>query len=991
MTNAFAKRRRSWLYGGVAAAILLGAATAASAQTTHDQRTHEFNIPAESLGQALKDFGATSNTQILFDPVLVSGLASPALKGRHSDGEALDLLLQATQLTWHTTDAGVVLIQAAAPAAASEAATDEPATTVIVVGTRATQRSAIQQKRRNSGVTEVLKAEDIGQLPERNIADALQRLAGVGGNNDKGRSNSINLRGLGGGYTLTQVNGRQVASAFGSRSVDLDIYPSETVGRAVVYKTPTADQTDGGVGGAVDISTFRPLDLGNYGAVSLQSIYSPTSKHEIGENGLGSRQSFIISHVFDGRKLGLLFGATSLRETIMGERFTPGTWDSGDFDGDGVGGDFGYGVHDQDGKAVAAPLYISEEPSVDNNRRDSLYGALQWKPSDTFSLTLDALYSKVSTDGVSPFLNYNFYCDGSISGTSQPNVGATSFHSDSVCIDVYSGAQKSRDATYNLGANFDWKVGGWDLQTDLAYSQAPRTYSFPFAQASGFYSTDVDVDFTRGDDIPRITVNDLDLTDTSGQYVTSMQLAANETSLETLTSANFDAARPIAVGWLTKMSFGLRYAKREKAYTINNADLVPPAGGVAVSSLPHAFPFRNLYDGFKTDVPSSWVYFDVWKAIDAYGPQAANEQDVVDYGQSFDLNEATLAGYARFDYEGALAGKPLHGNFGVRVVSTDLTSRGASVDYTVDPVSGEVVASSAALTPINIKNSYTNVLPSATATMDLSDTLLLRGAAAITIIRPEFFDLRASTYINVGPVGLGSPVVGSRGNPLLEPVQSRQADLAVEWYPSTGTYFAVAAFYKNFDSFYLQGSTNINPNGQQAVYLVQPIQDKNAGGEVAGLEISGSYELDFLPGPFSNITIYGNATQINIPLETDYNASPTLVSNALPFGMMRSMFNIGAYYDDKKLTMSVNYYGQGETVIKDGGKNFLRLPFQLLSASVGYHLTPKVTLTLSGNNLLDARQNYGDIGLTVAGANTDRLSRSTIVGRSFFGGIRYQF
>lgn len=879
------------------------------------------------------------------------------------------------------------------PAQPEANATDDTTDEIVVTGIRETQRSAIAAKRRNEGVTEVLNAEDIGQLPERNIADALQRLPGVTGNNDRGRSNTISLRGLGGAYTLMLMNGRQVASSFGSRSVNLDIYPSETVSRGVVNKTPSAEQIDGGIGGTVDLGTFRPLDLGDYAGVTLQGTYTPSAKHFRGENGLGYRGSAVISRSFGDGRFGVLLGYARLRETIIAERFSPGQWSTADFDADGVGGDFGFGVRDQaTGEVIPAPLYIKQEPSVDRYRRDSGFAALQWKAADNLTFSADALVSSVKIDGDSPFLNFNFFCDATLTGTNRPGIGVGTFTSNSTCIEVYSGAQRSRDKTYNLGLNVDWDVSGFSVKGDIAYSRAPRRYSFPFVGITGFFSKDVTVDFTQ-DTIPSIIVGDVDLNDPAGQFLTTgaSGIYANETALDELASARLDVTRDLGDGPLRAVRFGVRYADRDKRSSFNNQTFVAPAGGrVPLAPLVSEFPFRNLYSDYNSNVPRSWIYFDVYDAVAAFGPQPENVQDASDFGQSFDLSEETLAGYARLDFGADLGPVPLSGNIGVRVIRTDLRSNGFQVDYTVNPA-GVITATSGAFVPVQRDNSYTNVLPSLNMTFALRDNLLLRAAAAIAIVRPDFFDLRGSTNISVGPVNPADPFVGSSGNPLLEPIKSKQFDLSLEWYPRKGTYLAVAPFYKKLDSLYEEGATNINPGGQTPIFLTQIVQNKEAGGDLFGVEVSGALELSFLPAPLQYLTLYGNYTKIDINLQRDYNPIAGIESNFLPFGMLEDTYSVGAFYDDGRLSASVNYYGQGESASRDGADLFIRRAFQLLSASVGFKITPNVTATLSGNNLLDERQDYGDIGIQQAGPNIRQLNRSTYSGRSFFGGLRFQF
>src|SRR5437868_9022423 len=51
--------------------------------------------------------------------------------------------------------------------------------TVTVTGIRASREQSINQKRNADSIVEVITAEDIGKLPDKNVADAVQRIPGV--------------------------------------------------------------------------------------------------------------------------------------------------------------------------------------------------------------------------------------------------------------------------------------------------------------------------------------------------------------------------------------------------------------------------------------------------------------------------------------------------------------------------------------------------------------------------------------------------------------------------------------------------------------------------------------------------------------------------------------------------------------------------------------------------------------------------------------------
>ena len=125
-------------------------------------------------------------------------------------------------------------------------------------------------------MVEVITAEDIGKMPDKNVADAVQRVPGVtissqsGGSGGFDENDRVSMRGTNPSLTQTLVNGHAIASGdwfvldqvgLVGRSVSFSLLPSELVGQVVVRKSATADLVEGGVAGAVDIITRRPLQF----------------------------------------------------------------------------------------------------------------------------------------------------------------------------------------------------------------------------------------------------------------------------------------------------------------------------------------------------------------------------------------------------------------------------------------------------------------------------------------------------------------------------------------------------------------------------------------------------------------------------------------------------------------------------------------------------------------------------------------------------------
>jgi iron complex outermembrane recepter protein len=137
--------------------------------------------------------------------------------------------------------------------------------TIVVSGVRQSIESAIDDKRNATEIKDVINAEDIGQLANDNISEALQRITGVQvnrGNDGEGRQ--VQVRGL--SENNVTINGA-IASGTGDvdlsqgndRSVNFQDLPAELFAGVEILKALTADQIEGSLGGTINLQTRAPL------------------------------------------------------------------------------------------------------------------------------------------------------------------------------------------------------------------------------------------------------------------------------------------------------------------------------------------------------------------------------------------------------------------------------------------------------------------------------------------------------------------------------------------------------------------------------------------------------------------------------------------------------------------------------------------------------------------------------------------------------------
>lgn len=138
--------------------------------------------------------------------------------------------------------------------------------TVVVTGIRASAQSSVAVKKNAMEVVDAITAEDIGKLPDSNVAETLTRIPGVQGYRYGGEGASpvgvgsgLTIRGLA-NQTASQVDGRAYFTA-GAREFNVEGAIPAMVAGIDVYKNPSAEHIEGGIGGLVNIRTRKPSDF----------------------------------------------------------------------------------------------------------------------------------------------------------------------------------------------------------------------------------------------------------------------------------------------------------------------------------------------------------------------------------------------------------------------------------------------------------------------------------------------------------------------------------------------------------------------------------------------------------------------------------------------------------------------------------------------------------------------------------------------------------
>lgn len=189
--------------------------------------------------------------------------------------------------------------------------------------------------------------------------------------------------------------------------------------------------------------------------------------------------------------------------------------------------------------------------------------------------------------------------------------------------------------------------------------------------------------------------------------------------------------------------------------------------------------------------------------------------------------------------------------------------------------------------PLSSSTSDDDFLPAATARLKLDNGVQARLGYSRSIRRPTFSDLNPAITLSLS----NNPFVqsgGTAGNSDLREQKSDSYDATVEYYFRNG-YIALAGYYRKIKDRVISGAANETIGGVD--YSVT--RPRNLGkAELKGVELSGQYFLDFLPGALSGIGLQGAFTLA----DSEIGGDDPLAGNPLQ-GVSRYNFTSGLLYE----------------------------------------------------------------------------------------------
>jgi iron complex outermembrane recepter protein len=944
-----------------------------------------FDIPAQEASSALIAFSEQANISVLVKHSARS-VNVPELRGRYSIQEAITKLLKNTDLTYKLRGNSIIvsprsskgtrtslyavisatMMSIFTPSMVSAQETKEGSIVleeVIVTGSRAANRAAIAVKNEHHQIMDALSADDVGALPDINIADAFRRMPGVNTQfaSDEGRT--VTVRGIAPDLNLVTIDGMSLGSSDeNSSATNMEAIPAGAVAGLEVFKAMTPDLDANAIGGILNMVTRSAFSKGDR-FLQFKAQASKYSFDDIpGDNKLGANLGIAYSDTFGADdQFGIVLSASYNKkdrdghDTLTKVSYIP-----------------------QDGNEYFVFSNNSYTRSTVNTWERKSYSAkFEYQPNDTIYAFLNNYYYSLEEDEI----------------TYLHRVESTAKSEDIVINSATSATtptgKSSNDVSYSgnetstLGNHFhiEYRIGDMQ-QIDFDVARVSSQTRLPSQQLIFRSDSSEALGYTvdSGSFTPKVSVNDPSyFADATNFEMFSFQEKLLKTLDEDLTEIKVDYSYNSdtgALGWGAIAGLKFRRTDREFDKDAVKYGAWDGAGDLTmedfVTGEASYTPFIPAYPSLLLSLDKFQTFFDAnrdqFKFSDKDNKKTALDRD-------YELREDVSAVYLGTQF----ASDSLTVIGGVRYEKTKLNTEGILHDKdenTFEPASNGA--------------SYDDVLPSISATYRFTDSLILRAALSKSMGRPNPGDVKARESIDVNDGK--SEIKRSLGNPDLEPRRSINYDLSLEYYFDQGdSLLSVAVYRKDIENLIF--NPILEELDPETGYTIITTQKRNAeDAEGTGIELSmikNTFDFDILPEFFHNFGVSANATFIDAEM-TYKNVDGESVTVDHMVSQPDFLANVSVFYnimDRGEIRLAYNYTDSYSGALKLNGKEkdeHIWQAFEQVDLQARFDITDNLKVNAKVRNIgnqLREQSTYFDT----------RSYYRRDFGRSFWLGMSYIF
>lgn len=882
---------------------------------------------------------------------------------------------------------------------------------IVVTGIRAAIENATEDKRNADQIKDVIDAEDIGKLPDTNVAEALQRVTGVQISRELGEGSEIAVRGF--SQNRVEINGQTQIGGSSDGGVQFRDIPSDAFKSIEVIKTPTARDVEGALGAIVRFNTRRPLDT-RYDVLSIKTSAQYAERAERwshNSNIYASKQWDVGGDGRFGFNANLTHNTRRLRQDNFFIRGWEAVSNTGlDIDGDGVANE---SVEREPGTNIITDLqdglYLPQQTILRLREQDrKLWSgtvSLQYMPNPDLSFYVDARYTDNRSQDEQ--YQYNSAFNTMLTGGATNRQLRNGMISNPVISDnqtLVSGLLGSRnnsggpargvnlvflnstdpftsqvftinggvewDVTDQLTVDVNYAYGDGSFDNDQAFITSVINFSeWPFYFVNFGADSDVPtlIPLVRNDPQANgaaptefredLRLNPLDL----GTYSVALADFISQRQSSRERTAKIDFEYDTGDGFISSIEFGGRLSslrgQRNRLFgrdtSGNNAD--GDLAGTTFNDIDGRFPglvvqqpFNNVLDGATGDIVREWF------ALNSDFLRLNRDE----FLQTIGVTPVPDQNFG-YDVERETQAAYLMANYGFDLGRVEFFGNlGMRYANTNQIATGGVDVGNNTFIPQTVEQNYDDWLPSFNLIGNFGNGFYFRFGAAEVLSRPNLTVVAPQIQVNLGSgTGFG-------GNPNLLPEEVFQLDLSTEYYWGSGNLISVALFYKDFSERIEGGNVPFcaslppdepdDPNdacdpGQNEILLNTQVNQGQA--EVKGIELAWQQSLDFLPSPFDGFGFIANYTYI------DADRGSTSASGlVLPLQKLsKNSYNLIGYYEKNGFSARAAYNWRSTFFDNQAGfqEASFRQSYGQMDASIGYDFTKKFSIQVEALNILN--------------------------------------
>jgi len=909
---------------------------------------------------------------------------------------ALPLLLGATAAQAQDTPPAAE----AAPQDSAEAPADDA---IVITGIRETIQTSIRAKRDQEAIVDTLSSTEIGNIPALSVGEAIQTITGATTHREKGGASEIAIRGLGPFLANATFNGREATNGSGDRAVNFNQFPSELINEIMIYKSQQADLIEGGVAGTIELGTLRPLDFGRRRIQGEFKVnHSPYQDRIVGTDSLGWRGtiSYVDQFRLGAGELGIALGFQRNETNNPEETWAASTtWVACNANQTVLNNNCPQVTGAQ--AAAGTPFYLVPNSMLwrqitEDDRRDAFFGALQWQPSAGLDINLDFQYSDRTFNEQRNDLNLS---EGqrSIANRVVDPAGFLISYTGQSSIESVSSLLSRSEEYIGTGLNVEWEAndrltlradGSWSRTRRLEIERATRLRTDPrdiFGNVTPINNQRIPYRYDLVDGFaptitidPRFDITNWDLFSDDTRIRRDENYRENE-----IFAGRFDAIYAFDGPLLRSLHAGVRYSHQtyndyddRVEFNIENA-AQERAANLACRT---QFPQTDYLSAAPGNQPSRWATFDPLCLFQQHlGTEDPGRNDDVRSVANRDVTERVWSGYVMASYATDEAGAlPISGNIGVRVVNTQVTSRGlrSALDVVNNPDGSIRLVESGDFETVTLENATTRFLPSVNLTFHLQEDLLLRLAGYRAMSRPAPSSLGAGRTIQLADGASFTSIedaireIRANGSPALEPLMSWNADASLEYYLNRDSLFAVAGYYKQFNGGFIPvvADEDFVIGGETVSIPVVQTANSPDKSRIYGFEATLTHRFAWLPAPFDGLGARLSYNWANSNFEnqdirlgeilnpTTGAVTPAIIPPANISGFSEHVLSAQAYYQKGPISLQAVYNYRSQ-YYQDfvGGNNQLRYVRgnETVDLRASFDLNRAVSLRFEAVNIFD--------------------------------------